>query len=131
MQKSQIVTNRKQKASSAATLKASHLKIVSERDTNMNNIAQNQNNQVDQAYNTASNALDAVTLAIEVMQGLDTLLSTINLHIGNKPELSNIANLAKLGLYYTDNQFSNLTIQKLDLEKSIKGLLVEGGYANE
>lgn len=131
MQKSQLATNRKQKASSAGTLKASNLKLVSVKDTNMNNIAVNQNNQVDEAYNTASNALDTVTLAMEVIQGLDTLLSTINLHIGNKPELSKIANLAKLSLYYTDTQFSNLTIQKLDLEKSIKGLLVEGGYANE
>lgn len=37
MQKNQLATNRNKKASSAGTLKASHLKLVSERDTNMNN----------------------------------------------------------------------------------------------
>lgn len=122
MPKLQVATNKK--ASSAVTLKASHLTVISSAGNRpMNNTtATDFNSQIDQAYNTASEALDLVTLSLEVIQGLDTLLDTINLHIRNSQNLDKIASLAKLGLYYTDNQYSNLVVQKGDLEKHLKVL---------
>lgn len=120
------------KASSAVTPKASHLAVVSnltkERPMNNSN-AVNLNNQVDQAYNAASNALDLVGLSIEIMNGLDALLDAINSHSKDDPSLHKITSLTKLGRYYTDNLYANLAVQKSDLEKSMNGLL--GGFAHE
>lgn len=80
--------------------------------------------EIDQARNRADKALDLVTLNLEIIKGINTFLSVIKTLSTNNhaPDNDNITNLAKIGLYYTNNQYNNLITQKTDLEESIDSL---------
>ncbi len=130
MLEQQILTNRKQKASSAATPKASHLTVITDSGIRpMNNsTATDFNSQINQAYNTASEALDCVTLAMEHIGGLEALFKSIYLQSKNKHELKEILNASKLGCYVCDDFINSLDCQKEGLEKHLKVL---GGASHE
>lgn len=99
MLRPQTATNRHKKASSALTPKASHLTVVptTNRNTAMNNTtATDFNSQIDEAYNTASNALDCVTLAMEHIGGLEALFKSIFLQTKDKQGLKEVLNASKL-----------------------------------
>ncbi len=121
------------KASSAVTLKASHLTVISTQGNRpMNNTtATDFNSQIDEAYNAASNALDCVSLAMEHIGGLEALFKSIILQTKDKQGLKEVLNASKLGCYVCDDFINSLDCQKEDLEKAIKSLLVKGGYAHE
>lgn len=80
--------------------------------------------EIDHARNTVDKTLDLVSLNLEIIKGIDTFLSVIKALSTNNhaPENDNITNLAKIGLYYTNNQYNNLITQKTDLEESIDSL---------
>lgn len=119
------------KALSAVTPKASNLKLVSERDTMMNNsTATDFNSQIDQAYNTASEALDAVNQAIEYFGGLYSLFNSIWIQTKDNPlyKDTDVFHAAKMGCYVCGDFYNTLDCNRQDLEKHLKVL---GGASHE
>ncbi len=121
MQKSQLATNRNKKASSAGTLKASYLKLVSERDTNMNN---------GNALATNNQLPDEIALIIyqaklthQTMWSSSKALHTLGTMI---KEGINKENLKGIG-YNIELLANNLMDWSLSLEKT----LADGGFDNE
>lgn len=112
------------KASSAVTPKASQqFKLISCGDKSMSNsTAVNLNNQVDQAYSMASDALDNITLAMEHIGGLEALFKSIYLQSRDKQGLKEILNASKLGCYVCDDFINSLDCQKESLVKHINAL---------
>lgn len=132
MQKQQAITNRHKKASDARTSKASNLKVIQFKGkTSMNNsTAVNLNNQVDQAYNTASEALAAITQSMEYFGGLHALFNSIFVQIKDNPiyQSSDILHAAKMGCRVCDDFSNTLDCHREDLEKHLKSL---GGFSHE
>lgn len=121
------------KASSALTPKASHLTVISNttKERRMNNsTAVNLNNQVDQAYNATSEALDAITQSMEYFGGLHALFNSIFLQMKDNPiyQSSDILHAAKMGCRVCADFNNSLDCHREDLEKHLKAL---GGFSHE
>lgn len=123
MQKNQLATNRNKKASSAATLKASHLTVV---PTINRNTAMNNSN----ALATNNQLPDEITLIIyqaklthQTMWSSSKALHTLGTMI---KEGINKENLKGIG-YNIELLANNLMDWSLSLEKT----LADGGFDNE
>lgn len=112
------------KALSAVTPKAPILTVISNQGNRpMNNSnATDINSQLIQAYNTASEALDCVTLAMEYMGGLEALFKSIFLQTKDNQELKEVLNASKLGCYVCNDFINSLDCQKEELTNKLKML---------
>lgn len=126
MQKSQLATNRNKKASDGQTSKASHLTVISNQGNRpMNNsTATDINSQLIQAYNTASEALDAVTQAIEYFGGLHSLFNSIWIQTKDNPlyKDTDVFHAVKMGCYVCNDFINSLDCQKEELTNKLKML---------
>lgn len=131
MQKSQIATSRKQKASSAVTPKASHLRIVSERDTNMNNsTALDLNNQVTpelaRIVRQAKNIAEMVNKSAHALKSIGKI---IDMDVTNKDAGNDSLNGYILG--GLSQAIDLITGQLEEGAEDLGDSLIKGGYANE
>lgn len=115
------------KASDGKTSKASHLTVVPtiNRNTAMNNSnATDINSQLIQAYNTASEALDAVTQAIEYFGGLHSLFNSIWIQTKDNPlyKDTDVFHAVKMGCYICNDFINSLDCQKEELTNKLKML---------
>lgn len=113
------------KALSASTPKAPILKVISFEDRPMNNsTATDINSQLIQAYNTASEALDAVTQAIEYFGGLHSLFNSIWIQTKDNPlyKDTDVFHAVKMGCYVCNDFINSLDCQKEELTNKLKML---------
>ncbi len=133
MQKPQIATNRKQKASDATTPKASHLTVVSnstkERPMNNSTVTQQNNQPQQSAWGLAYEAERVAKLVNKSAYAIKSIGSVLEFNLCNDDCDEDTLNKNVLGGLVTAIKLISDTLD--DSGNDLGNTLVKGGFINE